>query len=146
MFSLDCSYVNRVYGNEPAVFYVYSKNRWQIAQLLSRILLDSGLRMFWLQLRRDSYKRAKGVSTKDEVKEIKLFDTRTVAIFSTLLIRLLVSCVCVLGEHYTKDLFEREWLSAHWVPTYVVLWYWKLRSRILFTIRKFSQQFNSAIP
>lgn len=103
-----CEIIPKQYENVFRHYHIYARNRWEIYEILMRLLYDSGVRMFWLQLHDSGVQRAKATSKPYDITAIKLNDQRTLAVFGIVCAGLAIS---LGGYLYEKNMYHRNVFS-----------------------------------
>lgn len=95
-----CNHVPKLYSKSVRFNIIYSRNRWDVYKILTRLLYDSGVRKFWMNLQISAFNRASIITKSYDVAAVKLFDYRTLAVFGIACIGWAASfCVLLWEKH-----------------------------------------------
>lgn len=98
----NCGGIAKRYGGGLSFYYIFSRFRREFSPVLQRVLYDSGLRMFWDQMRNAARQRGKKHESSTKIGKMKLSDGRIFAIFSVLITGLLLSAMFYTFERRTR--------------------------------------------
>lgn len=95
-----CEYLPKQYDKVFTFYYIYARNRWEIYDTLMRLLYDSGIRLFWLQIQKRAVEKVRATSKPSDITAVKLNDHRTLTLFGIVCAGLAISMFGLLYENY----------------------------------------------